>query len=186
MRFLLEETVLIKKSCPFCQGTGVTMVLTSKFLGLIKKEIPSNCTNCAGVGMTYEMPTCKFCEGQGLVGNESEVCWGCNGTGKVGAFAAIPREKLIPGTIFQRRCSDCGSNSMEIEGEIEMRKLTKSWEKEEELRSIEMREYVKVKCPECNASYSIPLDKNLNKELPLDEIRRLEEIGINLDFMYQK
>lgn len=177
--------MLIERSCQFCQGTGVTMVETSSFLGLIKKEVPSNCTNCAGKGTTYEMPTCKFCEGQGLVGNESEVCWGCNGTGKVGAFAAIPRKKLHPGTIFQRKCADCGNTTMEIAGEIEMRKITKSWEKEEELRSVEMVEYVAVKCPSCSAGYSIPLDENLNKELPNEEIRKLEDMGLNLDFMYR-
>lgn len=177
--------MLIERGCPFCQSTGVTVVQTSSFLGLIKKEIPSNCTNCLGRGKTYEMPTCKFCNGQGLVGNESEVCWACNGTGKVDAFAAIPRDKLRPGTIFERRCANCSGHSMEIAGEIEVRKITKSWEKEEELRSVEMVEYVKVTCPACNSGYSIPLDDDLNQELNPDEIRRLEDLGMNLDFMYR-
>ena len=74
---------------------------------------------------------------------------------------------------------------MEIAAAVEMRKITKSWEKEEELRTIEMVEYTKVNCPACNTSYDIPLDPELNQELQPDEIHKLEDLGLNLDFMYQ-
>jgi len=177
--------MLVERSCPHCQGSGLIMVETSSLLGLIKKQIPSNCENCSGTGRVFEMPVCNFCDGQGLVGNESEICRACNGTGRVDSFSFIPRDKLQPGLNFTRRCSKCASQTMEIQSGIETRKLTKSWEREEELRSVELVEQVRVACPVCGDSYAIPVYDTMHKELEPTEVAQLERMGMNLSFIYE-
>jgi hypothetical protein len=178
--------MIVKKQCPFCQGSGVKLVQVSSFLGLIRRELPTTCDNCGGSGQLVEMPTCKVCEGQGLVGNERELCRVCNGTGRADNFAFIPRAKLQPGLMFERRCDDCGAMSFEIVSPLEERKLVKSWEREEELRQVEIVEQVKVRCVACGNSYYIPIDKEWHQELSGDEIGLLENVGVNLSFMYQR
>lgn len=176
--------MLVERNCPYCQGSGITMVETSSFLGLIKKQLPSNCNNCNGKGKLFEMPVCSLCEGQGLVGNESELCRACNGNGKVDTFSLIPRERLIPGITFSRRCAECSNNKMEIDSGIETKRLTKSWEKEEELRTVELIEQVKVKCPSCGAGYAIPVDENMHSEMNDKVVSQLENLGIDVSFIY--
>ena len=133
-----------------------------------------------------EMPPCGFCEGQGLVGNEREICRACNGTGKAGEFALIPRDRLMPGVLFARRCDKCGAGSFEIVTNIETKKLTKSWEREEELRQVEIIEQVKVRCDACGHSYYIPVDHEMHQELTTEEVSRLEGLGLNLSFMHRQ
>jgi len=175
-----------ERTCPYCDGSGITIIQTSSLLGLIKKEIPSSCENCGGRGKVYNIATCKFCEGQGLVGNESEICRACNGTGKIDVFSFIPRERLKPGVTFNRRCESCGHNVFEIRSEIESIKLTKSWEREEELRQIEMVERVKVRCTNCNNTYFIPVDEDTHQVLSPQQIAAAENMGMNLSFIYSR
>ena len=181
--------MIAKKDCPFCQGTGVRMIQGSSLFGLLKKEIPAACENCDGTGQMVETPPCTFCDGQGLVGNEREICRSCNGTGHADSFGFIPLSRLHPGTLFDRRCDKCGEHTFEILTDIEKHKLTKTWEKEEELRQVEIIERVKVRCSACNHTYFIPIDAadtTWHQELTSEEMTILEDMGINLGFMYQK
>jgi len=178
--------MIVKKSCPYCNGSGVVIVQTSSFLGLMKKETASGCSNCGGTGQVVETAPCRFCDGQGLVGNEREICRSCNGTGRADAFGFIPLSRLHVGTHFERRCDKCGSRSFEIVSEIETVKLTKTWEREEELRQVELVERIKVKCASCTQTYHIPIDRTWHQELSSEELRTLEDIGVNLSFMYTK
>jgi len=175
--------MIAKRVCPMCQGTGIRMIQTSSMFGLLKKEVPSTCDHCNGQGYVLDMPTCKFCNGQGLVGNERDICRACNGTGKADSFAFIPRSQLKPGTIFERRCDKCGNATFELMSSVEEYKLTKSWEREEELRQVEMQERVKVRCTECAHTYTIPVDPELHQTLSSEEIVALEQIGVNLGFL---
>lgn len=175
--------MIVKKVCPYCNGSGVVIVQTSSFLGLIRKEVPSACDTCSGTGQVVEMPACSFCEGQGLVGNEREICRACNGTGRADAFGFIPRSRLKAGTLFERRCDKCGDRTFEIVSDIEVHKLTKSWEREEELRQVELIERVKVKCVACSQTYFIPIDANWHQEMTDDVLTVLEDIGMNLSFL---
>jgi DnaJ-class molecular chaperone len=178
--------MILKKVCPYCSGSGVLVVQTSSFLGLIKKEVPTSCNYCEGSGQVFEMPSCKFCDGQGLVGNEREICRACNGTGHADSFSFIPRDKLRPGTIFDRRCDQCGARSFEIQTAVEVHKLTKTWEREEELRQVELIERVKVRCVSCNHTYYIPIDKNSHQDMTDETLKTLEDYGMNLSFMYKQ
>ena len=175
-----------ERTCPYCAGSGIKVIQASSMFGLIKKEIPSSCENCGGKGKVYNIAVCKFCEGQGLVGNESEICRACNGTGKIDVFFFIPREKLKPGVTFNRRCESCGHLNFEIRSGIESIKLTKSWEREEELRQVEMVERVKVRCMNCNNAYYIPVDTETHRELDPQEIAAAERMGMNLSFIYSR
>ena len=162
------------------------MIQTSSMFGLLRKEVPATCDHCNGKGYVVEMPSCKVCNGQGLVGNEREICRACNGTGKADSFAFIPRAQLKPGAIFDRRCDKCGGASFEVVSEVEEYKLTKSWEREEELRQIETHERVKVRCTECQHSYFIPVDPEMHKVLSSDELVALEQIGFNISSLHQQ
>lgn len=177
--------MIVKKTCPVCQGSGVCMIETSSFFGLLRKNIPATCDHCNGKGYIVETPACHFCEGQGLVGNERDICRACNGTGKVGTFGFIPRQRLKPGTHFERRCDECGASTFEIVSEVEDFKLTKTWEREEELRQVEILERVKVRCAACGQVYHIPLHKDLHQELSSEDLKALEDLGMNLSFMYK-
>lgn len=177
--------MLVKRTCPFCQGTGVRMVQTSSFLGLIKKEVPSTCDQCGGDGHIHEFSTCLFCEGQGLIGNEREICRACNGTGRVDTFGFIPRSLLKPSTLFERRCDQCGERTFEMVSGVEEHKMTRTWEREEELRQVEIVERIKVRCTSCGQNYHVPVNPDWHGELSPEAIGRLEDMGVNLTFMYQ-
>ena len=176
--------MLQKRTCPMCLGSGVRMVETSKLFGLLKRNVPATCEGCRGQGTYYETQPCEICEGQGLVGNESESCRACNGTGKADTFAFIPRRLLTPGTLFARRCESCPATQLEIVSEIEDFTIMKSWESEEELREKEIVNRVKVRCPECSHSYYIRLNPEWNQEIPEDQHQVLENLGFNLSFLY--
>ena len=178
--------MLVKRSCPFCQGTGLRMVQTSSLFGLLKKQIPTTCDQCDGNGYVLEFPLCPFCEGQGLVGNERELCRACNGTGRADTFGFVPRSKLKPGTFFSRRCDKCRESRFEIISNIEERKMTRSWEREEELRQVEFVEQVKVRCTSCGHTYHIPVSAEWHQELTPEMTGDLENLGVNLGFMYDK
>jgi DnaJ-class molecular chaperone len=178
--------MLKRHNCPYCDGTGVRMIQTSSMFGLMKKETPQTCENCNGRGFVVAFDTCRFCEGQGLVGNERDICRACNGTGRADVFAFIPRARLKPGVFFERRCDQCGQSQFEVISTIEEYKLTKSWEKEEELRLVEVMERVKVRCIGCGQTYNIPLDPQWNGELDADQVGALEDMGINVSFLYGK
>ncbi|MCB1220881.1 MAG: hypothetical protein H7A35_12100 [Planctomycetales bacterium] len=180
-----KEEMFVTRQCRYCNGTGVRMVETSSLFGLIRKQVPLSCEMCAGAGSTFQAPSCKHCDGQGLIGNEREVCRTCNGVGHWDAFAYIPRDHLHVGTLFDRRCDQCDHNRMEIASEIEEYKQVLSWEKEEELRSVEHAERVKVRCPSCSHSYYIKLDADSHGDLTPDMVEALEKLGIDLSYMYQ-
>ncbi|MCB1217633.1 hypothetical protein KDL44_09575 [bacterium] len=180
-----KEDMLVTKQCMYCNGTGVRMVETSSLFGLIRKQVPLSCEMCSGSGETFFTPTCKYCNGQGLIGNEREICRTCNGVGHWDAFAYIPRELLRAGTLFDRRCDQCDHNRMEIASPIEEFKQVLSWESEEELRSVEICERVKVRCPSCEHSYHIKLDAESHGELTPETVSALEKLGINLGYLYQ-
>lgn len=179
------DDMLVSKQCRYCNGTGVRMVETSSLFGLIRKQVPLTCEMCAGAGTSYVTPICKYCNGQGLIGNEREVCRTCNGIGHWDSFAYIPREMIEVGTLFDRKCDRCDHTKMEIASEIEDYKQVLSWESDEELRSVEMIERVKVRCPSCNHSYYIKLDQESHGPLSQELIERLEKLGVSLSFMYQ-
>ena len=178
--------MITKKECPYCQGSGIILVQTSSLFGLFKKEISTTCQNCNGKGLVVETPMCKSCEGRGLVGNEREICRTCNGTGRADSFSFVPRSKIKQGLVFERRCDLCKANAFEIDSEIEQKKITKSWQREEELRQVEIIEQVKVHCTNCGQTYYIPLDQEWHQELSTEMIGDLEELGYNVSFMYQK
>src|SRR5690349_4026649 len=138
--------MLQRSECQVCQGTGVQMIQTSAMWGLLSKTVPAPCGTCGGNGHSIALPACKICQGRGLVGNESEICRSCNGTGHVDSFAMIPLELLHKGTLFQRRCDMCGNDDFEICSEIKSEKQFKSWEDIEELRTYELVERVTVAC----------------------------------------
>lgn len=175
--------MIVKKRCPYCQGSGVRLVQTSLLFGLVKRELPSTCDTCRGLGYVVETPVCKFCEGQGLVGNERDICRACNGTGRADSFAFVPRSRLTPGLMFERRCDQCGATGFEVVSGVEQHKRVKSWEKEEELRQVEYFERIKVRCIACGESYYIPVDNDLHQELTPEMIGSLKELGLNLSFL---
>ena len=177
--------MLQKSECPWCQGTGVKMIQTSSMLGLLHRTVPAPCGNCGGLGHSTELPACKICQGRGLVGNESEICRSCNGTGHVDSFAMIPAELLRAGTRFRRRCDKCGNDDFEITNDIKSEKLYKTWESSEELREYELVEKVNVKCAGCSNSYAITIDPSYHSVLDSDTALELERLGIDLSFLYQ-
>lgn len=178
--------MLTKEQCEFCQGSGVRMIETSSLFGLIRKSIPASCDQCGGQGYRIVLPVCKFCGGQGLIGNEREICRACNGTGRCDAFGFIPRAMLQPGLIFDRRCDQCSERTFEIVSGIQEQKLMRSWEREEELRKVEYVEQVKVRCSSCGLTYFVPVNAEWHTEISDEEQRDLQDMGINLSFMYQK
>jgi len=177
--------MLQRSECPMCIGTGVQMVQTSAMWGLVHRSVPTTCSHCHGQGHLIELPPCKICQGRGLVGNESEICRSCNGTGHIDAFAMIPAELIHPGTRFQRRCESCGSDEFEIRSEIKSEKLYKTWESTEELRDYELLEKVAVACTQCRNAYEIIVDPAFHKLIDPDTAQELERLGMDLSFMYQ-
>jgi len=178
--------MLEKETCPFCQGSGVRMIETSSMFGLVKKQVPVTCDQCEGTGYKVSLPECRFCEGQGLVGNEREICRACNGTGRIDSFGFIPREMLKPGVHFDRRCDQCGSDTFEIMSDVQEFKETRSWEREEELRQVDIVEKVKVRCNACGHNYHIPVNANWHVKVAPELEPEVERQGINLSFMYNK
>jgi hypothetical protein len=177
--------MLQRSECQVCQGTGVLMVQTSAMWGLLSKTVPSPCGTCAGSGHSLALPACKICQGRGLVGNESEICRSCNGTGHIDSFAMIPLELLHPGTQFHRRCDSCGSGEFEIRSEIKSEKLYKTWDDAEEFRQYELVEKVAVSCTRCPNHYEITIDPAYHKVLDSDTAMELENLGLDLTFLYQ-
>lgn len=178
--------MLIRTSCPECAGSGVRIIQTSSLFGLKKKETPVTCHRCAGKGETKTLPACSFCDGRGLVGNESEICRACNGTGLIDSFALIPRDLLVPGTEFERRCDRCGEHRFRIEKPIETLKINRSWESEESLRQYEQVEQVGVRCQGCGNSYMIQVDSKLHSVLDETTVAQLEDLGLNLSFLHNQ
>jgi RecJ-like exonuclease len=161
------------------------MVQTSSMWGLMKRELPTTCEDCHGQGYTVDIPVCEICDGRGLVGNESEVCRSCNGTGKVDSFALIPLALLIPSTHFQRRCEQCGSDFFELRTPVQQKKIYRSWDPVEELREYELVDTVSVACTQCGNAYDIQVDPKYHQPLDPDAAAEFERLGLNLGYMYQ-
>jgi DnaJ-class molecular chaperone len=177
--------MLQRSDCPDCNGTGVQMIQTSSMWGLIQRAVPAPCGTCGGAGHSTELPTCKKCNGRGLVGNESEICRSCNGTGHIDSFAMIPPQLLHPGTVFHRRCDQCSSDEFEIRSDIQHQKVYKTWDAAEELREYETVDNVKVSCTRCSNSYEIIIDPAFHKLLDHDTAQELQRLGLDLSFLYQ-
>src|SRR5688500_5011923 len=177
--------MLQKSECPVCQGTGVQMIQTSSMLGLLHRMVPAPCGTCGGAGQSIGLPACKICIGRGLVGNESEICRSCNGTGHVDAFALIPADLLHTGTHFKRRCDSCGNDDFEVKSEVQSAKLYKTWDSAEELREFELVEKVAVACTRCPNHYDITIDPSYHKVIDSETAEELERLGIDLTFLYQ-
>jgi len=165
------QKMLKKVTCEECQGTGIVFIETSSFFGIIRKQIPTSCPACAGKGFTLKEPPCKFCNGEGLVGNEREVCRVCNGTGYGDEFRWIPRNKLVPGTTFNRVCAVCKKRTVfEIVTPIEEYTTITSWHVDESMRERAIGERVRVRCRECGDSYYVDIDPDFHQELT-DEVK---------------
>lgn len=177
--------MLHKTNCATCAGSGIRMIETSSMLGLIKKQVPVTCEDCAGKGLILEIPVCETCGGRGLLGNESEICRTCNGTGRIDSFAMIPLELVRTGTVFARHCDQCKNDMFEIVSDPEEHRVTRSWEAEEELRKADIQQRVKVKCTSCSNGYYITVDPRHHQQIPVELIPELEEHGINLSFLYK-
>lgn len=173
-------------SCPGCNGSGVVILQSRALFGLMTKETPTTCTDCGGKGATWELAQCRFCKGQGLIGNESEVCRSCNGTGHADTFSFIPREQLRSGVEFHRRCEKCGNHSFRLRGGLQQIKVIKSWDAHEELRQVEFQDACEVECTQCAHHYSIPVDAQWHQELESDQYAVLEDRGIDLSFLYAR
>jgi len=157
--------MLIKETCEECSGSGIVFIETSSFFGIVKKQIPASCPSCNGRGYILKEPPCKFCNGEGLVGNEREICRVCNGTGYGDEFRWIPRNRLVPGNTFNRVCSVCQKRTVfEILTPIEEYTTYLSWEADVDLRRKRVAERVKVACRECGDSYYIDIDPDFHQE----------------------
>jgi hypothetical protein len=108
--------------------------------------------------------TCSYCGGRGLLGNESDICRLCNGTGTADGFSSIALSELVPGTEFIRRCNECGADQFEIVGELEAVRSQKSWDLEEELREYEISERIRVRCLKCANSYFVPVNRAVHAQ----------------------
>jgi hypothetical protein len=177
--------MLQRSECRVCQGTGVQMIQTSSMLGLVHRSVPTACGTCAGTGFSTTLPTCKICQGQGLVGNESEICRSCNGTGHVDAFALIPAELLRAGIHFHRRCDHCGTDDFEVRSEIKREKMYKTWDDAEELRQFDYVERIAVACTRCSNHYDITIDPAYHKAIDSETAMELERLGLDLSFLFQ-
>ncbi len=162
--------MLIKENCKECSGTGLVFIETTSFFGILKKQIPMSCASCGGKGIILREPPCKFCNGEGLIGNEREICKVCNGTGYSDEFRWIPRRKLVPGTTFSRTCGICRRRtSHEIVTDIERVEVKPRWE-EDLGQKVYIRERIKVACKECRDSYFVDIDPDFHQE-ETEEIR---------------
>lgn len=177
--------MLIKTSCAQCAGSGVRIIQTSSLFGLKKRETPTTCEACNGTGEITSLPLCSLCDGRGLVGNESEICRACNGTGHIDNFALIPRDLLVQGTEFDRRCDRCGEHRFRIEQPLESVRINRSWEAEEALRDYETIERVGVRCVSCGNAYLIQVDEKLHRPLEESVVGQLEAMGLNLSFLFR-
>ncbi len=155
--------MLVNDKCVECGGTGVSFIEASSFLGLIKKQVPINCPSCGGKGYSLKMPSCKYCRGRGLIGNEREVCRVCNGTGSGDDFAWVPRSRLKAGHSFQRVCQVCRRRtSHELLTDIIQQSTVVTWEEEESLRRTQTTERVQVQCSQCNDTYWIIVNPDMH------------------------
>lgn len=177
--------MLKRESCPGCNGSGVVVVQEKALWGLMNKERPSTCGECGGRGSSWVLGTCRFCEGRGLMGNESEVCRSCNGTGHADTFAFIPRELLKSGVEFDRRCEKCGNHGFRLRSGLTQIKVVKSWDAHEELRQVEYQDACEVECTQCGHHYAVPVDSQWHQQLDSELYAVLEDRGIDLSFLYQ-
>lgn len=177
--------MLRRQDCRSCGGSGVVVVDTKALWGLMSKSVPASCGTCGGKGSAWELEACRFCEGRGLMGNESEVCRSCNGTGHADTFAFIPRELLLQGVEFQRRCERCGNHSFRLASGLIQQKVVKSWDAHEELRQVEFQDACEVSCTQCGHHYMIPVDAQWHQRLEPEQYALLEDRGLDLGFLYQ-
>ena len=93
---------------------------------------------------------------------------------------------IKPGVFFERRCDKCSESSFEIVSNIQEFKETRSWEREEELRQVDVVEKVKVRCTSCGHNYFIPVNPDWHQTLAPELFGEVEDMGISLSFLYQK
>jgi DnaJ-class molecular chaperone len=157
--------MLVNEKCAECGGTGISFIESTAFLGLIKKQVPINCPGCRGKGYALKMPTCKYCHGRGLIGNEREICRVCNGTGTGDDFAWVPHSRLLAGNTFQRVCAVCRRKTVhEILTDIVQQATTVTWEEEESLRKTQTTERVQVRCSQCSDTYWITVNPDMHPD----------------------
>lgn len=178
--------MLRRQVCGECSGSGVVVIETKQLWGLMSKETPTSCTDCGGRGSSWELEQCSFCEGRGLMGNESEVCRSCNGTGHADTFAFIPRELLTAGMEFQRRCERCNNHTFRLASDVRQQKIVRSWDAIEELRQVEYKEACDVECTGCGHRYMILVDPRWHVRLEQEHYAVLEDRGFDLGFLYQR
>lgn len=158
------------KSCDNCFGSGQVSIEQKSFLGLVRKSILIQCPDCAGSGKIFIKPKCSTCDGRGLLGDASQICPACNGTGYHDDFGLIPRADIKPGKKFKRRCPNCQSNSwFEILSDIDRKEKIISWEADESLRQREYYDQVEINCTSCNYKYAVPIDKNYHHPIGSDD-----------------
>jgi DnaJ-class molecular chaperone len=146
--------------CKECAGQGVLYYTETKLFGLVKNQVAYQCQKCGGTGKIRGEPSCPICDGAGLIGNEREICRTCNGTGSGDGFRHIPRQSLVQGTTFSRRCERCKAETLhEFVSDIETKVITTTWEKNEWERSKDEFERIKIECTMCGRSYFARLDK---------------------------
>jgi RecJ-like exonuclease len=166
----------VEEDCSYCQGSGVRTATSSSFLGLLKRTHNEHCQLCRGLGRVLVHARCEHCEGRGLIGNESETCHTCNGTGKLDEFSEIPRASLTPGTEFERHCEGCDGRTFRIAGSVTRQRTAVSWDIIDELRQFETRETVKVQCVSCSRAYDITLHKAAHREFSPEELDRRRQL----------
>jgi RecJ-like exonuclease len=175
--------VLVQSRCAICAGSGVVMHESRALFGLMRKSLPLTCPDCGGAGKTLALEDCAFCEGRGLIGNESEVCRTCNGTGHAEVFAIIPRDMLAPGLTFHRRCERCGNTTFRLATGIVQQKVVKSWDALEELRQVEYQDACEVECTGCGLKYAIPVDARWHQQLDSEQYELLAQHGLDTSFL---
>jgi RecJ-like exonuclease len=148
-----------ERECPRCSGRGLVSQRTSAFFGLLRRTIELPCALCRGQGKALTRASCSYCGGRGLLGNESDICRLCNGTGIADEFSAIGLSELAPGRQFRRRCNKCGGDRFEISGPIETTREPTAWDLEAELREYETSERIRVQCLDCTNTYLVPVDR---------------------------
>lgn len=154
----------IERECPRCSGRGLTAQQTSTLFGLLRRRVTAPCALCCGQGRVRARATCRYCGGRGLLGNESEICRLCNGTGNLDEFSKLTLNELVPGVTFRRRCEKCDSGLFEIAQDIEAVRQATSWAIEEELRDYETSERIRIRCLQCANSYLVPVDRTVHEQ----------------------
>ncbi len=163
------------KQCPECEGKGWIAVEHRRWFGLKTDIVSEPCPECGGSGEVEAFVPCSICDGQGLLGETSDVCPTCNGKGTCDEFGLVPRSQLKPGTSFTRRCRFCHNFARHtIVSEIMERQRNITWEKDESLRKVETFEVIRIRCESCGHEEDIRLDPNYHHEP--GERRPVEEV----------